>query len=267
MGWFDARTVDPSQGLPQWPLGKHRVIAVKSEQTDVKDDPGSKMLVFTLRIIDSVNNGFEGAYRLNLWHKNPQAAEIAGRQLSAICWVVNTHDLNEGPPPNGRGIASELFQKPFWVMVQPQKDERYTQIVAVYDDAGNPPKSGQAQAAAPQQPQFTPAQPQGMPPGPNPPQQPINYGALPAGQPAQQYQAQPNPGFQPGPLAGQQPMQPQQGYNPPAMPQQFQPQAQPGVGGMPQGAQQYQPPPGAVQGGQPSWQQQPAAGAQPNWNK
>jgi hypothetical protein len=131
------------------------VVAISSERKSTKNDPESGMLVFTLRVIDGEHKGFTGEYRLNLWNKNPQAAEIAGRQLSAICHVTGRHVLET---PN----ASELFNVPFVVQVTPQKsDDKYTEISGVYDMAGEPPRLGVqpsgAQAAPQAQAQAAPA--------------------------------------------------------------------------------------------------------------
>jgi hypothetical protein len=174
MAWFDARQVEPATGSATWPLGKHPVVIIAGHRKSVKDKPQSGMLEFTLRVIDGPSKNFEGGYRLNLWNENPQAAEIASKQLSSLCHVTGQYVLESEN-------AAELFNKPFVVLVTSQKnDEKYTEISAVFDMHGQPPvrqaaPTGPAQPAAPP-PQATPA----PTPAPTP-----AWGA-PAAQPAPQ---------------------------------------------------------------------------------
>lgn len=230
MAWFDANTIDPAAGGTSFPVGRHPVVIKSSAVVATKDNTGG-MLALTCEIIDGQFKGVQGPYRLNLWNSNPQSAEIASKQLSAICHVVGTFQLNAEP----KGV--ELFGKPFFIVVeqQPAPNDKYTQIVGVQDINGNAPVKGQGPSQPAQQQQQQPQQPMQQPqPGWQP------QGQQPAQQPAQQ----------PGWAAPQQPQQPQQ-----------QPQGQPswsapGQGGAPpqQPAQQ-----------QPSWSQQPPGGATPSW--
>lgn len=202
--WFDPTQYDPSMGDGQFPLGTYPVIIKSSRTQAVKDKPNEGLLVFSCDIIDGPHKGGSGPIRLNIWNGNPQAVEIAQRQLSAICHVTGTYGLRD---TTNRG--SELFGKPFVVVVQTQpNDDKRTQVVGFLDMNGNAPvKAGSGpapqanQPPAPQQP--VPANPWGNPPQaqPNPPVPPQT--AAPAWpQPGQQ---QPPPPTSGAPSWSQQP--------------------------------------------------------------
>jgi hypothetical protein len=212
MAWFDASVIDPATAPSSFPVGNHPVVIRSSARVPVKDKPNEGRLVFKCEIIDGPNKGSFGDYGLNLWNGNPQASEIAGRQLSALCHVIGRYQLNDAV-----NMGSELFNMPFRIIVGLQKGENpncYTEVQGVTDMAGQAPTKGQAPASAqpmqnpaPQQqpPQPQPSQPsQGAPAwqGGAPTQQPAPGGAAPAwGAPA----AQPAPAASPAPTWAQQP--------------------------------------------------------------
>lgn len=136
---FDARNVDPTQTAPSLPVGRHPVIIESSEiKENSKKDGG--YLQFDLKVIDGPLTGAKGAYRLNLYHSNPQTVEIAYKQLSAICHVCQVWQLED---------SQQLHNIPFIVEVGMQKTDEakakgYTQVERVYDRNGNEPgKQGQ----------------------------------------------------------------------------------------------------------------------------
>jgi hypothetical protein len=137
MAWFDATQVDPATGSTALPVGTYPVVIRKSSRKGVKDNSNSGMLVLTLEIIDGPHKGQSGDYRLNLWNENKQAAEIAGRQLSALCHVIGIYQLNA----TGEGQdCAELFGKPFVVVVDVQAaNEKYTEVKQVLDMQGRGP--------------------------------------------------------------------------------------------------------------------------------
>ncbi len=173
---FDATTVDPSQGLGQLPVGKHPVVIVDDEiKANSANDGG--MAVLTVQIIDGPSKGQQGFYRLNLYNKSEKAAEIAHRQLSALCHVIGQYKIDD---------LRALHNTPFIIEVGLQKDPEaaakgYTEIKRVFDINGNEPGKqaaggqpaqpaqaaatgggqsgwGQPQNAAPAQPQQAPQQ-------------------------------------------------------------------------------------------------------------
>lgn len=264
---FNAHNVDPTQGAGSLPVGKHNVIIEKSDVKATKANDGG-LVEFGLKIIDGPNAGVTGAYRLNLYHSNPQAVEIANRQLSALCHVTGQFMLAD---------TSALHNIPFMVEVGTQKPTReqeearargenvtlYTEVKKVFDRNGNEPgKQGQGGGAA--QPQQGQQQGQGQPQG---------QGGAWGG--PQGHQQQPPQGQNGGGWAGQgqgQQQQPQGGqgggWTPPAGDhgQQQPPQNGGGQwGGQPQGQGQgggFQPPQGGQQPQGGGWQQQ-GQGGQP----
>ena len=200
---FNAQQYDPTQGGGSLPVGRHPVIIESSEVKANKANDGG-YLQLNVKLIDGPQTGTTGAYRLNLYHSNPQTAEIAHRQLSAICHCVGVFNVQD---------SSQLHNIPFIIEVGLQKGEEaaqkgYTEVKKVFDINGNEPgKAGQGAPAA--QPQQQPAQ-GGEAWGGQPAQQPAaqpqgNAPAWGGGQPAQQ-QPQGAPAGN-APAWGQQPAQ------------------------------------------------------------
>lgn len=200
---FNAQQYDPTQGGGSLPVGRHPVIIESSEVKANKANDGG-YLQLNLKLIDGPQMGTTGAYRLNLYHSNPQTAEIAHRQLSAICHVIGVFNVQD---------SQQLHNIPFIAEVGLQKGEEaaqkgYTEVKKVFDINGNEPgKAGQGAPAA--QPQQQPAAQGGFgqqQPAQQPAAQPQgNAPAWGGGQPAQQ-QPQGAPAGN-APAWGQQPAQ------------------------------------------------------------
>lgn len=131
---FDATQVDPTQGASQFPVGKHPVVIVHDEIRANKNQDGG-LAALTLRITDGPSKGIEGEYRLNLYNKSEKAAEIAHKQLSAICHVTGVYKIED---------LRQLHNIPFIIEVALQKDPEaaakgYTEVKKVYDMNGNEP--------------------------------------------------------------------------------------------------------------------------------
>lgn len=248
---FNAQQYDPTQGVGSLPVGKHPVVVDSSEVKANKNNDGG-YLQLNLRVIDGPLQGTTGAYRLNLYHSSQQTVEIAHRQLSAICHVINVFQVTD---------SSQLHNIPFIVEVAPQKnDPQYTEVKKVFDMNGNEPgKAGagqqQSQPQGQQQGGFgggQQQQPQGQGQGGGwgggAQQQPQTQGQQPQGQ---------GGGAAWGGGGGQQQPQGQQ--------QQPQGGGSPAWGGQPQGQGQQQQP--AQQGGAAGWQQGGGAGggSAPAW--
>ena len=200
---FNAQQFDPTQGGGSLPVGRHPVIIESSEVKANKANDGG-YLQLNVKLIDGPQTGATGAYRLNLYHSNPQTAEIAHRQLSAICHCVGVFNVQD---------SGQLHNIPFIIEVGLQKGEEaaqkgYTEVKKVFDINGNEPgKAGQGAPAA--QPQQQPAAQGGFgqqQPAQQPAAQPQgNAPAWGGGQPAQQ-QPQGAPAGN-APAWGQQPAQ------------------------------------------------------------
>ena len=152
---FDATKIDPSQVSSMLPVSGPEglpVVITASEFKPVKDDSQpdglSKQhgyLQLDLEVIDGPFKGATGPYRLNLYNKEPKSVEIAQRQLSAICHVVNVFKV---------GDSSALHNIPFRVIVTLQKGEnpeKYTEVKGVKDINGSDPGKANGGGAAQQQ--------------------------------------------------------------------------------------------------------------------
>ena len=226
---FNAQQYDPTQGVGGLPIGRHPVIVESSEVKANKANDGG-YLQLNLKVIDGPQAGTVGAYRLNLYHSNPQTVEIANRQLSAISHVTGVFMIQD---------SAQLHNIPFIIEVGPQKDAQYTEVKKVFDINGNEPgKPAQGGGAA---------QPQNNGSFGGQQQQPNNaqggFGGQQGGQQGAGWQ-------QPGGQQGQQPAQGGQGgWQPPA-----------------DNGQQQQPP--ANGGGQAGgWQQGANAGGAAPWGQ
>ena len=130
---FNANEVAPSvETAGSLPLGCHLFEITSAEVSETKAG-GNGMLVLNVLIIEGPNAGVTGAYRLNMWHSNPQTVEIAKRQLSSICHVTGRLQLNDTSDLHGaRFIGKVVKQK----VAPGQEDKGYTEIKGVYDTAG-----------------------------------------------------------------------------------------------------------------------------------
>lgn len=136
---FDATTVQPSGVGGQLPIGEYPVVIVSGDVVPTKDNTGG-LAELHLSIIDGPHKGGSGVYRLNLFNQSTKAAEIAQKQLSALCHVTNTFQIDD---------LQALFNKPFVVVVNAQKnDDKYTEVVGVKDMQGNAPGKQSNGAAA-----------------------------------------------------------------------------------------------------------------------
>lgn len=231
---FDATQYDPTQMQVKHPVGKYPARITGTDLAAIKDDkkvdrPGHGMFV-----VEFTTPAGTIQKRYMLWFPDSaQTAEIAHRQLSALCHAVGVFRIemaNRGRELIGAECGIE-------VAVQ-ERNANYNEVVKIYDRNGNEPGKAapQAQPQAQAQPGF--------------------------GQPA----AQPQAGFgQAGPQAG-----PAAAASPFATPN---PQARPATGafGGPAPAAQTggfgsQPQAAAAQGAQ-GWTQAaaPAAGQQAPW--
>ena len=158
---FNAHEVEPAgTGGGQLPVSEktgHLVVITGSEIVPTKANDGG-MLKLDLEIIDGPLKGESGPYRLNLYNTNETAANIAQKQLSALCHVTGVFNVQD---------SAQLHNIPFRVIVTLQKGDNpngYTEVKGVLDAAGNQPgKAGQPAA-----PQVTHAAPPPVQPQPVP---------------------------------------------------------------------------------------------------
>lgn len=132
-GPFDANQFNPATGGGgQLGVGFHKVIIETSEVKPTAANDGG-MIAYGLRCVEGVEQGGAQAYRLNMWNSSDKAREIAQSQQSALCFVTGVFYVED---------TQQLHNIPFYVEVVKQKnDEKYTEVKAVYDVNGCPPKS------------------------------------------------------------------------------------------------------------------------------
>jgi hypothetical protein len=84
LGGFDATQIEPQGDYTPIPAGDYKVVITKSEKKPTKAGNGA-FLELELQLVDGALKGRTVKDRLNIWNPNQTAAEIASRQLSAIC--------------------------------------------------------------------------------------------------------------------------------------------------------------------------------------
>jgi hypothetical protein len=84
LGGFDATKIEPQGDFSPLPAGEYRMVITKSEKKPTKAGTGS-FLELELQVVDGQYKNRTVRDRLNIWNPNQTAAEIASRQLSAIC--------------------------------------------------------------------------------------------------------------------------------------------------------------------------------------
>lgn len=119
---------------------RYKVVIVNSGLQNVEKNGQivGGYMAFELTPVEGPLQGTKHTDRLNLNHTNPQTVEIANKQLSAYCHVLNKFQFQD---------TSELHNIPFIVEIGKQKNnDQYTEVKAIFDINGNEP--GKAGAGA-----------------------------------------------------------------------------------------------------------------------
>ena len=272
---FSTQGVAPNAALEAIPSGVYPVVITSTQEKPTRAGDGA-YIEFEMTIqAPSEFAGRKVFDRLNIRNKNQQAVDIAYGTLSAICHVVNRHNIQQ---------TEQLHNLPFQAVVaKVARDDRpgeFSNEVKGYKDAqGNDPgKSGQGAAPGAAPGWAGQGAPGGVPNGQAPQQYAPAPGAPPQGYPQQAPQQQYAPQGQPQQYAPPQGQAPQQQYqpgaaqqphvgqehavNPPQQPQQ--PQQPPAWTG-PNGGQPQQAPQQAAPAPQAPQQQAPQQGGQPGF--
>ncbi len=163
---FNAAQYQPSYGTGGGglPPGKYKGVIVDSRQENVEKNGmvTGGYLALDLTPIEGPLVGSKQTDRLNLHNTNPKVMEIAQKQLSAYCHVLNKHQFSD---------TAELHQIPFYFEIGYQKGEEpseakpnggYTEVKSIADINGNAPgKAGAGPQAQQQQQVAIPTQPAG----------------------------------------------------------------------------------------------------------
>lgn len=142
---FDATQIEPNQGGEAHPVGKFAAQITNTATLPTKNDAEQGMLriQYTTQM-GTIDDNFQ------LWNKNPQAVDIAQKQLSAVCHATGIFQLKEG------NHGAELRGARLMIEVGPQIDKQtkqpngYVEVKKVYDANGNLPGKAPAQTAQPQ---------------------------------------------------------------------------------------------------------------------
>lgn len=264
---FDASTVAPNTGtMDAIPAGWYNTQIDQSELRPTKDGSGA-YLELRFAVLDGQYVGRKVFARLNLRNNNPQAVEIAYKDLSAICHAIGIMQVQDSSQLHGVPLKIKVSVRAATGEYEASNDiKAYKNINEQVGGPGSMPAAGGSPwgapaAAQPQQPAWAP-QAAAAPVAPAahfaPPQPPAaQQAAAPAWQPpaaAQPWAAAPQqapaaPAQTAPQFAPQQFQQPAQ-QQPVAQPQQPAPQAP------------AQPAPGAA----PAWMANVApGGATPPW--
>lgn len=116
---FDATKVAPDTGFDVVPAGWYNAMVDESELRPTKDGTGA-YLNLRFEVVDGQYKGRKIFSRFNIKNANPQAQEIAHKQLSAVCHAVGVLDLQN---------SEMLHNRPMKIKVRIKKDKE-----GQYDD-------------------------------------------------------------------------------------------------------------------------------------
>ena len=180
LGSFDANTVEPAD-FSALPAGDYSVLISSSEWKPAKS--GGQYLSLTLQVLEGPHQGRFLWHNLNLSHPTAQAAEIAQRELSAICRAVGRMTIED---------SEQLHDIPMIVKVAyiPPKDQwpeknQIKQWRPMNGVTAAPASTPAPAAKAPPRPATPPSAAPSVPKAPPaPPKAPAAVAGKPWGRPA-----------------------------------------------------------------------------------
>jgi hypothetical protein len=101
-GTYDASQGEQMSDRSVLPPGEYLAAIARSDVADTKKGDGRKVTL-EFEVLDGLHRGRRFWTMLNLWNPNPQAVEIAQRELNSICHavgklrVVDTEELHGVP--------------------------------------------------------------------------------------------------------------------------------------------------------------------------
>jgi hypothetical protein len=142
-GWsFDARTINPENafGGGAFPEGWYKVRISKSNIKPTNSDPqNSGKLELQCEVIEGGMQGRVYYWNLNVFNKNPQAVEIAYKQLAALCAVTGQYQVSA---QQGVDTAVPMLHNiPFYLqlVVVPGQTGPINNVKGIRDINGNEP--------------------------------------------------------------------------------------------------------------------------------
>lgn len=172
---FDASKVEPAKALEAIPTGWYPVAITESDKKQTKDKTGN-FLEFGLTVADGPYKGRKVYDRFNVDNQNPQAVDIAYKQLSSICHAINVMQFTTTDALHNRLMEARVVKRP----ADGQYDEAnevkgYRALGAGPATAGNAPTPPTFMSAPPAAPHA-----QAAPPPPPPPPAPAPVAPPPA---------------------------------------------------------------------------------------
>lgn len=250
---FDANTVAPDTGvLDAIPAGWYDAMIDQTEMKPTKDGTGY-YLETRFNIMSGQYQGRKLYARLNLRNSNPQAQEIAYKQLSAICHAVGVLQVADSQQLHGIPMKVKVKVRP--ASGDYEASNEISAFRNINEPVGGPTAGAAPMGGAPAQPtapaawgaaQPAPAAPMVPPAAPRAPMQPPASPEQQWQQPAAQQPWQ-QPPAAPAQQPAQQPWQAAPAQQPPQVQQQPPAAAQPAAQAAPHPAQAAVPP----------WAQQP----------
>lgn len=114
-GTFDSDKIDPAAPMVPLTSGWYAMRIKASEIKNSKANEKNRYLQFDLEIDENYHPELKGRMcwaRLNLWNSNVQAADIAQRELSAVCRAVGVPKVNDSEQLHGRTMSVRIAFRP-----------------------------------------------------------------------------------------------------------------------------------------------------------
>ena len=108
---FNATEVEPMGDYTPVPAGDYLAVISASEEKPTKDFTGSYVQM-TFEVIEGDFKGRKIFNRLNLQNKNPQAVDIARRELSSICHASGVLSPRDSSELHNRPMIIKVVVKP-----------------------------------------------------------------------------------------------------------------------------------------------------------
>lgn len=109
-GDFDTSSVEPAAGFYALPAGWYPVQVSNAEIQDTKSGTG-KYLKLELEVIGDIHSGRKVFARMNIVNPNPQAVQIAMRELAAVGQALNLAAITDTAELIGGQLQVKLVVK------------------------------------------------------------------------------------------------------------------------------------------------------------
>lgn len=139
---FDAEQVEPAGTFEPLPAGWYTMLIKESVVEPNKAGTG-KFLKLTLEIVEGPHKGRTLFDRLNMWHPNQQAVDIARATLSAICHAAGRLRVSDSAELHDIPMLGKVTVKPRADTGEPSNE------IKGYKALGEAPATGCTPASRP----------------------------------------------------------------------------------------------------------------------